>query len=170
MKKRTGIFAIIIAVLLLGVGYAAMSGKTLYVNDSTATIAVDDNNFNVVFKTAATFSNTGVGTVVFNRVDDQHVEFTLTGFTKKGDTETITLPFRNDSETLKAALENDVITNSDGNYFRVTATSLAGTLLTEKGTDGDDANLVITVEALKTPVEEDITTTISATLKANPQN
>ena len=170
MKKRTGIFAIIIAILVLGVGYAAMSGKTLFVNDSTAKIAVDDNNFNVVFKSNDTFSNTGVGTVEYTRTDDQHIAFTLTGFTKKGDTATITLPFENASDTLKAELENAVITNSDGNYFRVTATNLAGTVLNESGETGDDANLVITVEALKTPVETDITTTITATLKANPKN
>ena len=170
MKKRTGIFAIIIAILVLGVGYAAMSGKTLYVNNSTAKIAVDDNNFNVVFRNDSTFSMTGTGSVTFNRVYDQHVEFTLTGFTKKGDSAVITLPFRNDSDTLKAALENASITNSDGNYFRVTANTLAGTVLDEKGGANEGANLVITVEALKTPVESDITTTISATLKANPQN
>ena len=170
MKKRTGIFAIIIAVLLLGVGYAAMSGKTISVSNATAKLSVDDNNFDVIFRNETTFSKTGVGEITFTRTSDHEVTFTLTGFTKKGDSAVITLPFRNDSDTLKAVLEDAVITNSDGNYFRVTATSLAGTVLNEKGEDGEGANLVITVEALKTPVEADITTTISATLNANPQN
>ena len=170
MKKRTGIFAIIIAILLLGVGYAAMSGQALHVNNAKATVKVDDSNFNVIFRNETTFSKTGAGEIEFDRTDDHNVTFTLTGFTKRGDTAVITLPFRNDSDTLQAVLENATVTNSDGNYFRVTAEPLTGTVLGEKGQADEGANLVITVEAIKTPVENDVTTTITATLNANPKN
>ena len=170
MKKGTGIFAIIIAIVALGVGYAAISSVDLNVNGATATATPDDDNFDVIFKEQATFSKTGDGTITYTRTDDHNVTFTLTGFTKKGDSAVITLPFTNDSETLKASLVDAVITNSNSEYFSVSAASLAGTVLNEKGQSGCDSNLVITIEAIKTPIEDEVSTTITAKVTASPQN
>lgn len=171
MKKGTGIFVILISILALGIGYAAISSVDLNINGSTATVTPDDDNFDVIFKAESTFSKTsGVGTVTFTRTDDHNVTFTLTGFTKRGDTATITIPFTNDSETLKAELADALITNSNDEYFTVSATSLAGTVLEEKGQTGSDSSLVLTVTAVKTPVSDEESTTITAKITASPRN
>ena len=170
MNKKMGIFAILIAIIALGVGYAAISSVNLNVNNSTATIVPADDNFKVIFKEAATFTNTGDWTVNFTRTDDHNVTFTVTGFTKEGDSTVITLPFTNDSDTLRATLADATINNSNNEYFSVTATSLAGTTLEKKGQSGADGNLVITIQAIKTPVTDTVSTTITATVTATPAN
>ena len=170
MKKRTWVFVILAVIVLLGVGYAAIANVNLNVNSSTASMTPDDGSFDVIFKAVDTFSHSGDGSAEFTRTNDHNATFTLTGFTKKGDSAVITLPFTNDSDTLKASLADAVITNSNDEYFTVTATSLAGTVLDEKGGTNPDGQLVITVTAAKTPLDTTVTTTITAQVTASPQN
>ena len=170
MKSRKIVFLLLLVVLLLGVGYAAITGVTLKVNGSTATITPNESDFDVVFDEQSTFTQTGDGSATFTRTDGHNVTFVLDGFTKKGDKAVITFPFKNMSETLKAQMADAVLTNSNPEYFTVTATSLASVKLNEKDETGSSANLVITVEAIKTPVDEAKTTTITATIDASAQN
>lgn len=170
MKKKTWVFAILIAIILLGVGYAAISDTVLTVTGSSATITADPNNFVVKYKAQSEMTSSGStgSSVNIVRNSDTDVTFTVTGLTKKDDTVTVTLPIVNLSETLKATLGTPTITNTNTEYFDVTInTALAGTVLVEEtGT----ANLVITVTAKKTPVTADETTTITAQISATPTN
>ena len=170
MKKRTSIIAIIIAILILGVGSAVVSNVTLNIGSSTVTMTADQSNFDVVYDVIGNMTQSGNGTATFTRTADHNVSFTVTGFTKKGDTITVTIPFKNMSTTLKADMADAVLTNSNTEYFSVSAVSLASTTLNESGQSGDSANLVITVTAEKTPVSADETTTITGTLVAAPSN
>ena len=170
MKKRTSIIAIIIAILVLGVGYAAISNITLNLNTSTATMAPSDSNFSVVYDVVGNMSCTGDGTGTFTRTDDTHVSFEVTGMTKKDDSVVCTIPFKNMSETLKAQMADANLTNSNSTYFSVSAASLSSVKLNEKDTSGSSANLVVTITALKTPVDDNESTTITGTLVASPAN
>ena len=173
MKKRTGIFAILIAILALGIGYAAISSVTLNVNNSSsAKIEGKQENFDVVFKTdTSLYSATGNGTATFTRSEDGHdVTFTLTGFTKRGDRAVVTIPFENISETLEADLSTPAVSFDNETYFNVTLEPLSTTTLAEAGKSGSDSELVLTIEAIKTPVTDEETTSISVTLQASPKN
>ena len=146
MKKRYGVIAVLIAVIALGVGYAAISNVTLNVNGSQATAEADQDNFVVKYDAESTF--------------------TIEGLTKKGDKVTITYPIINASETLKASLAAPTITNDNTEYFSVTATSPAAG--TELAANGGTANLVLEVEVIKTPVTDDETANITAAVVASP--
>ena len=51
MKKRTGIIGVLIAILVLGLGYAAITGVDLLV-DGTGKVVPDSENFAVHYDTA----------------------------------------------------------------------------------------------------------------------
>ena len=170
MKKKTGIIAILILILLLGVGYAAIANKNLIVNGS-ATVTPDDSNFVVKFdqQTAFTTNTTGApagATVTTTWTSDTQVGFTVGGLNKQGDVVVITYPILNESPTLGATLANPVISFDNSTYFSVTATLSTNTLAASTGT----ANLVVTITVLKTPVTDDETTTGTVTVTATPTN
>lgn len=169
MKKRYGVIAILVAIVVLGVGYAAISNITLNVNGSQATVEVDPDNFVVKFDEESTFSYSGNPTgsdVTLTRANDTTATFTIEGLSKKGDSVTITYPIVNESETLKASLAAPTITNDNSEYFSVTTTSpAAGTELAANGGKGD---LILVVEVLKTPVEDDEVANITASIEASP--
>lgn len=169
MKKRYGVIAVLIAVIALGVGYAAISNVTLNVNGSQATAEADQDNFVVKYDAESTFTYTGNptgSTVTLTRTNDTNATFTIEGLTKKGDKVTITYPIINASETLKASLAAPTITNDNTEYFSVTATSPAAG--TELAANGGTANLVLEVEVIKTPVTDDETANITAAVVASP--
>lgn len=167
MKKRTGIFAILIAVLALGIGYAAISAVTLTITGS-GKISPDDDNFNVHYtgEVAVEKSNTSIATTQSHN-DAQEGTFTITGMTKKGDTVTFTYNVINESPDLKATLGTpSITTNSNSTYFTVTSATADTTLTANGGT----TTQTVTVTAAKTPVTEDETTNVKIDLVATPDN
>ncbi len=172
MKKRNLVFIVLLAILLLGVGYAVVSSVTLTVDttNTTVTMTADPSNFDVQFINGASHSGNGMfsaGTITNN---GHTTTFTITGFSKSGDSAVVTLPFQNKSTTLKASLANATVSVSNTEYFSISATSLAGTTLDELGGTTDSGNLVLTITAIKTPVSTDETTTVTASLVASPSN
>ena len=169
MKKRTGILGVLIAVLILGIGYSAISAVNLKVTGS-GTITADQNNFDVHFKDVTgngpekQCSVTGA-TVEATYTDDLNATINISGFTKKDDEATVVYFIENGSEDIDALLSTPVtVTNSNSEYFEVTATLND----TELAANGGMTSLVINVKAIKTPVTEDATTNITATVVANP--
>lgn len=160
MKRRTGIIVILIAVLALGIGYAAMSGVTLNI-EGAGTISVDDSNFVVHFQEPATVA--GDGTVTATVTDLLNAEFTIEGFTKRGDKTTITYTIVNESDEIAAKLENLAVDNADDTNFKVDVTLGSNTIA-----PGGSTTVVVEVEALKTPVTDDVNTTIALSVEANP--
>ncbi len=169
MKKKYGVIAILIAIVVLGVGYAVISNVTLNVSGSQATVNADQSNFVVKFDEESTFGYSGnpVGsTVTVERTNDTTATFTVEGLTKEGDKVTITYPIVNASETLKASLGEPSITNDNSEFFSVT--SVSPTAGTELAANGGSANLVLVVEVIKTPVVDDETANITASVVASP--
>ena len=169
MKKRTGIIAIIIAILVLGIGYAAISNVTLTVNSSSATVSPSQSNFVVKYDAANTFTYTGNpagSTVTLGRTNDTTATFTITGLTKQGDSVTITYPIINESPTLAASLAVPTFVNDNTTYFSVTPS--APSSATQIAANGGTTNLVFTVSVIKTPVADDQTANITAQIVASP--
>ena len=167
MKKRTGILGVLIAVLALGIGYAAVSAVTLTITGS-GKISPDQNNFDVHYtgNITVTKSNNDITTTQSHN-DAQEGTFNIEGMTQKGDTVTFTYTVINDSEDLKATLAAPTVkTNSNSTYFTVETATADNTLTANGGT----TTQTVTVTAAKTPVEDDETTSVTIELVASPDN
>ncbi len=171
MKRRTGILGVLIAILLMGIGYAAISAVTLRIN-GTGTVSPNPDNFKVVY-TAVSTSNVSTGLTVtpdtISADGDVTTSFTVTGMTKKGDAADLTYTITNKSPDLGATLGTPGVTISGTNaseYFQVTS-STAGTTLTA---NGGTTTQTVHVEVIKTPIEADVTGTFTITVQATPTN
>lgn len=167
--KRTKIYvmiAVIIAVLILGIGYAAISNITLNIN-GTASATTADENFKVKFDGTVTPTSTvpdGVegATATGTITNDTTATIAVSGLTTKDQTATVTYTILNDSPELSANLAASVKTNNNDEYFDVT-TSLAKTTLAK----GETTTLTVTVKLKKTPIA-DQTTNITVGIEASP--
>jgi len=173
MKKRTGIIGVLIAILVLGIGYAAITGVDLNVTGN-ANVKPDQDNFNVHFDTNTAPSITkganvvADATVTATYTDDLNATINVDGFTKKGDTATVVYTIINESEDIDATLSgpdiDTTVTGYNSEYFDVTATLGKSELAAQ----GDTTTLTVVVEAKKTPIDDQESTTISITVPADP--
>ena len=155
----------LVAVLTLGIGYASINAINLIISGN-ATASVNDNNFKVYFvNTADTPSLTGNVTVSgnarINTGDNTKAEFDVSGLTKEGDYAIATYTILNNSNSIGADISL-YITNSNPEYFRVTET-----ITDSKLQAGDTTTGSIKVELIKTPLNNDVSTSVTGTLKAD---
>lgn len=167
-KKRTILGgAILVAVLMLGIGYAAINAITLNISGSAKADA-DQANFVVKFDDAVTPTTLGEGTTTATVTGDKTATMEVTGLTAKDDTATATFTIVNESDDLSAQLAVNAaatkITNDTDGYFSVSAVVNNPTLLTAKGS----TTATVTVTLNKTPVDGEKTGTINVQLDATP--
>jgi len=185
---------LLIAVLTLGIGYAAISGVTLLINGSaTATASGTDADFNVHFDDFVQGTNyiaytetAGTGDSLTQTFDTvKHISAASGETTKQAD-----ITVANDQKNATVSVSNmtnvgdtvnltiPVINESDGikadlsasvvnnneEYFNVTAAPGTETL------NGNNAksSVTVTVSVIKVPKVEDKTGTFTVTLTADP--
>ena len=169
MKRKTGILGILIAIVVIGIGYAAITAVPLVIN-GTGTISPDQSNFNVVYTACVeTSKSPNTVTTTCSASNTTTATFAVSDMTKAGDTATITFTVTNNSTDLKADLTKAAtyITNSNTEYFEVTETTFTETTLNP----GATTTQVVTVRALKTPVgNADVSGTFKLELSADPTN
>ena len=171
MKKRTGILGVLIAIVLIGIGYAAVTAVNLTINGN-GTITPNDENFKVVYtaveQTTVNPNTINVATDTIGAEGVTTTSFTVTNMTKKDDTVTLTYTITNKSADYKAVL-NEASTylsvTGDTEYFSVTPGTFASTTLNPNGT----TTQTVTVTALKTPADDDKSVTITLSLTATAQ-
>ena len=163
MKKRNTYVGLIllVAVLMLGIGYAAMSNITLNITGS-ASATVNDENFNVHFTGTPTVSDENIVTATIT--DDTKATITVDSLASKGDKVTATYTIENSSEDLSASIAIPTIANSNEEYFNVTTDMDAATTVIANGT----TTVTVTVELIKTPIDADQTADITVSLVASP--
>jgi hypothetical protein len=150
---------VIAAVLIIGVGYAAIQNITLYI-DGTVTANADQANFTV--KLSGTPQVSDATKVTASVVDDTHATLNVSGLTAKGESVTATYTIQNTSADLSADLSASV-TNSNNEYFKVTQEIAKSNI--EKGAA---TTITVTVELIKTPITASETSTIGVTVTAAP--
>ncbi len=162
-KKQVQVFIFIcIAVISLAIGYAAISSIILSVN-GTGEVSVDSNNYDVHFDTTVNPTMTAnMGSATIDQLDNKVAHITVTGLTKKADSATAEYTVVNDSNSIGANISLE-LTNTNTEYFRVTET-----ILDKQLQAGDTTKVRITVELLKTPISEVLTSDIIARLEAEP--
>ena len=161
MKKTNKIIltVAIVAVLLLGIGYAAIQNITLNIN-GTAAADPSQSNFKVMFSGTPTVSDDTYVTAAIT--DDTNATINVEGLTKKGDVVTATYTVQNASTDLSADLGVST-TNSNTEYFTLSS-EIAQTSLVA----GEATTLTVTVELTKTPITESVSVTIGVQLEAMP--
>ena len=164
-KKRTFLgVALLIAVLVLGVGYAAIT-KNLSIS-GTASATTNNENFKVKFEGTPVTDKTNApsSTVEATVTNDLTATINVSGLTTTNDTVTATYTIKNESPELSADLAVGSIANDNAVYFEVTANLAASTIA-----KGDSTTVTVTVKLIKTPVEDQsaaISIPITATAKA----
>ena len=163
MKKRNtyvGLF-LLAAILMLGIGYAAISNITLNISGK-AKATVSDSNFKVKFTGTPTVSDEDIITAEIE--SDLKASINVDSFVAKGDTATATYTILNDSDDLSASIAIPEITNDNEDYFSVTTDMTAATTVDAKNT----TTVTVTVELIKTPIDNDQEANISIDLVASP--
>ena len=161
-QKRTIItLGLILAILCLGIVYAAIDGIELNINGSASAL-LGNGVVDVIFTSA----NAGVGsedfvTAVAVGSDPTTATFTVEGLQNKGDTATIEFTIENQSEELKALVSVDTKTITNADFFAIDAVVADSSALAPEGT----TTVTVTVSLIKTPVDT-ITGTINVELLA----
>ncbi len=153
---------LLVAVLLVAVGYAAITATQLTIN-GTANATTKQENFNVEFTGTPTVSD--ADKVEAKLVDQKPLNaiMNVSKLTAKGDTATATYTIANTSADLSAVL-SATTTNTNNEYFKITQNIAKATVAA-----GDTTTITVTVELIKTPITQDEETTIGVAITAEPQ-
>ncbi len=161
MKKTTKVVlaVLVAAMLLLGIGYAAISQITLTIA-GTATAQADSANFKVMFTDAITVSDSTK--VTATKTNDTNATIAVSGLTTVGQTATATYTVQNTSTDISADI-NVATTNDNTEYFRINA-KIGDTRL-----DPAEATTVtVTITLLKSVITDNETATVGVQLTAYP--
>lgn len=160
------LLSVVVAVLLLGIAYAAISSVTFNVTGN-ATATADQGNFKVVFTEAKVNKVKGAadGTATIE-TSAKDAKVTLDGFTTLGDKVEVVLTIANTSDDIFAllSLTKAELTGNDKGYFYMSNPTFSSNYIAP--VDGT-ATLTFTVELVKTPME-DLTANIDISFVAAP--
>ena len=152
-RKKMITTALIVLVLLLGVGYATVSSVNLNINGSAKAGSKELQVF---------YDGTNSGTS--SPVKTREATFTVENMTLN-ETVTMTFEVKNYETDVNATLAAPSVTqNTNGEYFQVT-TSCDKTTLNA----GDTATITVNVKLIKTPVTDEAgSTTVTVGMAASP--
>lgn len=163
-KSLSIVLFALIAVIVLGVGYAAITAINLTINGN-ATATPNQENFTVKFASTP-ISSTNAANVTVD--SDLIAHFDTSGLTKQGDETVVTFTIQNSSPDLKADLVVNS-TNTNSEYFEVTNT-FGNSDTSIQLTAGATTTVTVKVKVLKTPISADQYTTVVTTITASPNN
>lgn len=147
-RKIVVVAFLLIAVLLLGVGYAAVS-DVLDINGSADVNPDTAYNQDIYFSAAVANGDNTPNTATIDPNDNDVVTFTVSSLSGKGDTATFTFTITNAGDlnaTVTPTLASDG--NSNTEYFKITSDWKGQP---KELASGGNATYVVTVELLKTP-------------------
>lgn len=153
---------LLIAVLLVAIGYAAITAVPLNINGS-AQATPEQTNFTVKFSGTPTVSDSSKVVAEINQQDQLKATINVSKLTAKGDTATATYTIANTSADLSAVLSAKT-SNTNDEFFKITQNIAKGTVAA-----GDTTTITVTVELIKTPITQDEETTIGVIITADPQ-
>ena len=151
---------IIAAVLLLGIGYAAINNITLNIRGQLEA-QPNDENFKVKFDSVENVSDDKVTAEITN---EKKAIFNVTGLDTAGQEVYATYVVKNESEDLSAKIDINatIIDNINADYFNIRA-NIEETLLNA----GESTTVTVTARLEKTPINE-VTANTKVTLIAQP--
>ena len=159
-RKKMITTALIVLVLLLGVGYATVSSVNLNIN---GTAKAESKELQVFYDGTNSGTSAKV-TAISSPAKTREATFTVENMTLE-ETVTMTFEVKNYETDVNATLAAPNVTeNTNEEYFQVT-TSCDKTTLNA----GDTATITVNVELIKTPVSEQAgSTTVTVEMAASP--
>lgn len=159
-RKKMITTALIVLVLLLGVGYATVSSVNLNIN---GTAKAESKELQVFYDGVNSGTSTKV-TAISSPDKARTATFTVENMTLN-ETVTMTFEVKNYETDVNATLAAPSVTeNTNGVYFEVTTSCNKTTL-----NAGDTATITVNVKLIKTPVTEEAgSTTVTVGMTASP--
>ena len=159
-RKKMITTALIVLVLLLGVGYATVSSVSLNIN---GTSKAETKELQVFYDGTNSGTSAKV-TAISSPVKTREATFTVESMTLN-ETVTMTFEVKNYETDVNATLAAPSVTqNTKSEYFQVT-TSCDKTTLNA----GDTATITVNVKLIKTPVTDEAgSTTVTVEMAASP--
>lgn len=169
-KTKTLIWVtLLLVVVVLGIGYAAISAVQLRIEGSASADAVQ-SNFNVEYErvdlnnVVANFGGGKITASVYPYTEDKAIAtIDVSNMTARGNRLGGRFIVKNKSEDLSAKLSAKLISNSNEEYFKVTYSFDKNTIVAD-----EETSILVVVELLKTPIEEEVTGTFEIELTAEP--
>ena len=165
IKRKVHILLFVLfAMITLGIGYAAISNILLTINSTRTVVKPNQSNFKVEFldEEGARPSIEGSPTNNVSITSETVASFDITTLSKTDDSVTATLKVKNSSNGMGALIGLN-LTNSNPEFFKVTETILDNSLQA-----GEKTTVTVKVEMIKTPINDSISTSITASLIATP--
>ena len=167
MRRNTKIVGgiLLVAILLVAVGYAAITNVTLNI-DGTAKSEGNPDNFKVELVGEPQTSGDGTTTATINTADKTQGTMNVSGLNAKGQTAIATYTVKNQSTDLSTDLTAKATSTND-EYFEVQC-SLDKTTLKA----GEQTTMTVKVKLLKTPIDdtkENLSTEIGVNIDAEPK-
>ena len=170
-QKKVVVGVIIIAIVLMAIGYAALTNTTLTIT-GTAEATANQENFKVYFTGENTTKNpdtTDVSVTVNN--GEQNATVNMTNLTTKGDTAYAILEIINDSNDVNAESINVTTSQTDTEFFDIEAVMCEsnGTPISDYSVaSGEKTYVKVSATLLQTPTD-DVNTSINVTITAVPE-
>ena len=160
-RKKMITTALLVLVLLLGVGYATVSSVSLNIN---GTAKAGSKELQVFYDGVNSGTVSGKVTTISSPVKTREATFTVENMTLN-ETVTMTFEVKNYETDVNATLAAPSVTqNTNEEYFQVT-TSCDKTTLNA----GDTVTITVNVKLIKTPVTvETGSTTVTVAMAASP--
>ena len=167
MRRNTKIVGgiLLVAILLVAVGYAAITKVGLNI-DGTAKSEGNPDNFKVELIGEPQTSGDGTTTATINTADKTQGTMNVSGLNAKGQTAIATYTVKNQSVDLSADLTAKATSTND-EYFEVQC-SLDKTTLKAQ----EETTMTVKVKLLKTPIDEtkeNLSTEIGVNIDAEPK-
>ena len=167
MGKNTKIVGgiLLVAILLVAVGYAAITKVGLNI-DGTAKSEANPDNFKVELIGEPQTSGDGTTTATINTADKTQGTMNVSGLNAKGQTARATYTVKNQSADLSADLTAKATSTND-EYFEVQCSLDKTTLKAQEQT-----TMTVKVKLLKTPIDEtkeNLSTEIGVNIDAEPK-
>ena len=156
---------LLLAIVLVAVGYAAITKVGLNI-DGTAKSEANPDNFKVELIGEPQTSGDGTTTATINTADKTQGTMNVSGLNAKGQTAIATYTVKNQSADLSADLTAEATSTND-EYFEVQC-SLEKTTLKA----GEETTMTVKVKLLKTPIDEtkeNLSTEIGVNIDAEPK-
>jgi uncharacterized repeat protein (TIGR01451 family) len=151
-RKRIVVAFMLVAVLLLGVGYAAVTTVLDIQGSVNVSATAAENEFNEDIYFSAAVANEEGNTASINADNNDKASFTAKTLKGKGDKVTFTFTIKNDGDIAATVTPklNATLGNTNPEYFSLTSDWDGGAKTLAAGSE---VTYTLTIELLKTPTE-----------------
>ena len=153
-RKTVVVAFLLIAVMLLGVGYAALTDVLDITGSADVNQSAAEESFNEDIHFTAAVANEAGNTASVNADNNDKASFTANTLKGKGDKATFTFTITNAGD-VDAVITPAISSNTNSTYFKITSDWMVEGVSTAKDLPANTAELTytVTVELLQTPTE-----------------